>query len=632
MAFTHDCLPLDFGGPVDREFEPFPASALESSVTERFEAIARRFSDHLAVQDMASALTYRELADLADRIAAATSGAANRAGPVAILLDRVCAMAGAIFGVLAAGRAYLPLDADQPIERNASIAAQAGVAALISAGDLADSALDVFPEHVPTIDLEQLTNHPDSNPAARPGPDDIAYIIYTSGSTGMPKGVYQNHRGLLHVIMQYTNTMHLNNDDRLSLVYSPNVTASVHDIYGALLNGASLHIVPPRDRTPIDLAQEIRARGITLFHSVPTLFRRIAETMGPNDRFDSIRIVCLGGDRVTWNDVDCFRRVCSAGAHLFTSLAMTECTRHTHWFVDDSLRTTCRQPPVGRSIPDRVVIVADDDGKPLPNGETGEVIVSSRYNALGYWNAPELTGQSFLVDPSDPKSRMFRTGDLARRRTDGLLEFVGRKDQRIKLHGHRIEPAEIESALLHLPEIAEAAVLVRNDENGTARAVAAYVKCQVNVKNLLPRHLGAMLARRLPAHMIPWPIFVVDEFPRLPNFKIDRARLARADAERAHDRSRLNDNPVIAEVIRVFEQTLSVDGASPDDNLASLGGDSLQVVEIACELARHFKVVVTLEAVQSARTIEDIAVWISSQRQQSENPDGEPRALELPAR
>jgi amino acid adenylation domain-containing protein len=631
MTSTDDSLPLDYGGPVDREFEPFPASALEGSVTERFEAIARRFSDHLAVQDMASALTYRELADLADRIAATTRVAADRAGPVAILLGRVCEMPAALLGTLRAGRAYLPLDADQPIERNASIAAQAGVAALISAGDLAVSASDVFPNDVAIIDLDRLNNSPHSNAPSRPGSDDIAYIIYTSGSTGVPKGVYQNHRGVLHTIMQYTNTMHLNNEDRLSLVYSPNVAASVHDIYGALLNGASLHIVPPRDRTPIDLAREIRARGITLFRSVPTLFRRIAETMGPHDRFDSIRIVCLGGDRVTWNDVDCFRQVCPARAHLFTSLAMTECTRHTQWFVDDSLRTTCRQPPIGRSIPDRAVIIADDDGKPFPNGETGEVIVSSRYNALGYWNAPELTSQSFLVDPADPKSRVFRTGDLARRRPDGLLEYVGRKDQRIKLHGHRIEPAEIEITLLHLPEIAEAAVVVRKDDNGAARAVAAYVKCQVNVKNLLPRHLAAMLGRRLPAHMIPWPIFIVDEFPRLPNFKIDRARLARADAERAHDRSRLNENPLIAEVIEVFEQTLSVNGATPDDNLASLGGDSLQVAEIATELARRFKMVVTLDAIESARTIEDIALWISSQRQESESPHEAPHAFESSA-
>jgi acyl carrier protein len=278
------------------------------------------------------------------------------------------------------------------------------------------------------------------------------------------------------------------------------------------------------------------------------------------------------------------------------------------------------------------VIVADEDGKPVTHGETGEVIVSGRYIGLGYWNAPELTAQLFLIDRADPKSRMFRTGDLARRRTDGLLEYVGRKDQQIKLHGHRIEPGEIENALLHLPEIADAAVVVRKDENGTARAVAAYVKCQVNVENLLPRHVAAMLGRRLPAHMNPWPIFIVDEFPRLPNFKIDRARLARADAERAHDRSRLNENPIIAEVIRVFEQTLSVDRATPDDNLASLGGDSLQVAQIATELERRFKLVVALDAVQSARTIEDLALWISSQRQPSENPDGEPHALELPAR
>src|SRR5262249_36469537 len=155
-----------------------------------------------------------------------------------------------------------------------------------------------------------------------------------------------------------------------------------------------------------------------------------------------------------------------------------------------------------------------------------------------YWNAPELTSQHFLIDPADPQSRMFHTGDLARRRPDGLLQYVGRKDQQIKLHGNRIEPAEIENALIHLPEIADAAVVVRKDESGAPRALAAYVKCEAHVKNLLPRHLAAMLAQRLPSHMIPWPIIIVDEFPRLPNFKIDRARLAGMDATRVHDRTR----------------------------------------------------------------------------------------------
>jgi amino acid adenylation domain-containing protein len=611
MGSTPDSLPLDYGGPVDRKFEPFAASALQRSVTERFESVARQYSDHVAVQDMSSALTYRELAALADRIAAATRVAADRAGPVAILLDRVCGMPAALLGALAAGRAYLPLDADQPIERNASIAAQADVAALISAGDLAVSARDAFPKHVAIIDLDRLKKSQHSKSPSRPGPDDIAYIIYTSGSTGMPKGVYQNHRGLLQDIMQYTNTMHLNSDDRLSLLYSPNVMASVRDIYGALLNGASLHIVPPRGRAPIDLAREIRAREITLFHSVPTLFRRVVESMGPNDRFDSIRVVCLGGDRVTWNDVDWFQRVCSAEAHLFTSLAMTECTTHTQWFVDGSLRTTCSQPPVGRSIPDRIVIIADDDGNPVPNGETGEVIVSGRYIGLGYWNAPELTSQRFLVDPADPKSRMFRTGDLGRRRPDGLIEFLGRKDRCVKLHGHRIDPAEIESVLRTIPEVRDATIVVRKSERGDPRSLIAYVELRAEGQRLLPRHLENILSQKLPSYMVPAQVVLLAALPQLPNFKVDRVRLEQLDAERPIEvRDRLDD-PLIDEIAHIYETVLELEGVSPDDNVESLGGDSLQAVEIQAELEHRFALRLPAELVEQRPSIRQLARFLA---------------------
>jgi acyl carrier protein len=262
-------------------------------------------------------------------------------------------------------------------------------------------------------------------------------------------------------------------------------------------------------------------------------------------------------------------------------------------------------------------MLADEDGNPVAGNEIGEVVVASRYIGLGYWNAPELTRQAFAIDPADPATRIFRTGDLGRWGSDGLLEYIGRKDEQIKLHGRRIHPAEIENTLIAFPDVAEAAIVVRRDARGMARSLAAYVILRPQAQGLLPRHLAAMLQQRLPLYLVPWPIFIVIDFPRLPNLKIDRSRLAEADANRGGRVAGEMENPIMAAVAEVFEQVIGVGGATADDNLASLGGDSLQAVDIAAELERRFGVLISDETMASTRTIQYLAMWICDQQGES---------------
>jgi amino acid adenylation domain-containing protein len=612
-------LPIDHGGPIDRPFQPFSVSELDGSLIDRFETIVRRFPDRLAVQDGRCRLTYAELAALADRIAAAISAAAStRPGPVAILMRSEARFVGAMLGVLAAGRGYVPLDAAQPFTRNQLIATQARAAALISVDQLAHEARALFPSEVPVIDVARLDEFPQAKRSRRPGPDDISYIVYTSGSTGTPKGVYQDHRGHLHDLMQMTDTLHLTPEDRLSLVFPVSAVSACRDIYGAILNGGSVHILPPRDFPIRKLVEQIRESGITILHASPTLFRRLADVIGPGERLDTVRILYLGSDRMHWSDVDKFRRICPPQSFLYVTLASTECMVHTHWFVDGRLQAAGAPFPVGRSAPDWNVTLVDGDGRAVADDQIGELVVTGRYMALGYWNAPDLARQAFAADPADPHSRVFRSGDLCRRRPDGLLEYVGRKDAQIKLHGYRIEPAEIEDAFLCCPEIAEAAVVARHAKDGLPQALVAYVKLGKDVKGLLPRHLAAILQRRLPEHMIPWPIFIVDEFPRLPSLKIDRPKLAQMDVRSEIDGSHRVENPIIDEVAKVFEHVLEVDGATSEDNVSSLGGDSLQAIEIAAQLEARFGITVSAEAMASARTIRDLGLWIANQRQPRE--------------
>jgi acyl carrier protein len=258
------------------------------------------------------------------------------------------------------------------------------------------------------------------------------------------------------------------------------------------------------------------------------------------------------------------------------------------------------------------VDIIGEDGEVLPDGEVGEVVVTSRNIALGYWREPELTAKSFASDADDPLQRSYRTGDLVRRHRDGLVEFVGRKDNQIKLHGYRVEPDEVESQLKACTGVTHAAVLVRRNAVGVPVALAGYVQLQAGAA---PDHISASLSERVPPYMMPAEIAVLDQLPWLPNFKIDRQRLAQIDAARLNERSQTDNSPLIGDLIETFEQVTRVSGATPSDNILSLGGDSLQALELMIQISRRFQVVVPEQAQDPTRTISqwarDISAWRS---------------------
>jgi acyl-coenzyme A synthetase/AMP-(fatty) acid ligase/acyl carrier protein len=260
------------------------------------------------------------------------------------------------------------------------------------------------------------------------------------------------------------------------------------------------------------------------------------------------------------------------------------------------------------------VTLLDESGQAVADGEIGELVVSSRYIALGYWNDPELAAARFGVDPEDPEVRTLRTGDLGRRRPDGLFEFVGRKDHQIKLRGQRIEPSEIESVLRVSPGVRDAAIVVRRSDEGVARALVAYCERDPEEHGLMPRHLLRRLAQALPEFMVPAHLVILDALPRLPNLKIDRRRLAEIDAEHALRPAGRAGDPLLDEVTGIIETALGVKGATPEDNLASLGGDSLQAVEIMAEIETRFGLAVPEDIFASRRNIRDLASWIAAKR------------------
>jgi amino acid adenylation domain-containing protein len=607
--------PIDYGGPVDRPFEAFPESALHGSIVDRFEAIAERFADRLAIQDQTSSLTYRELGTLVAKISAATASAIDGCtGPIGIFLGRDARYPAAMLGVLSAGGAYAALDASHPVERNRMIVEQAGMCAIVSAGAVAAQAASLFLSPIPIIDIDALVDFPRPRSAIRPAATDLGYIYFTSGSEGIPKGVPHSHRNMLHMILQYTNALHLSPEDRLTLVFPPSTAGGARDIFAALLNGASLHFLSPGDLQPDGLVREIQTRGITIYHSAPSLLRRLAEVLGANERLGSVRISSLGGDRIEWRDIDTSRRVFSRGVHMYMALSSTESHIRCHWFIDDAVRQSTHRPPVGRPLPNRELLIVDDTGKLVADGEFGEILIKSRYIASGYWNAPELTVAAFALDPLDKSLVTFRTGDLGRRRPDGLIEFGGRKDHQVKLHGYRVDIGEIEEVLRGCTGVQDAVVVARRNDAGLPRSLAGYIEPSAGVEGLARRDLASMLIKRLPRYMIPATLSVVAQLPRLPTLKIDRMRIAEMDAVRVVDMVNPSDGPLIAELIKIFESVLGNVGATPEDNVSSLGGDSLQAIKVALELEKHFSIAIPADVFESIQTIWELARWLAVQK------------------
>ena len=574
-----------------------------NTVVDGFLDAARRYGDTIAVRDEVASLTYGEMADAVLRLAGEIAGRLERPGPVAIFTPHDVTSAIALMGVLASGRCVIPLDADHPDLRNRLIAGHAGAVGVVSTSASALRARSLFDADAAVIEVDQLGGG-DPAPPPRPGPDDLAYVLYTSGSTGEPKGAFQTHGPWLADLAHSVAGFGLAPGDHAAAFYPPATAAGLRAMLGVLLAGASLHLLAPRMLGSQALARKIRSRGITVFRSSATLFRHVAEAAGA-EGLPSLRLVALGGDRVDWADYDIFRRICGPQARFASHLGATECSIYAEWFVEDNARGEGGALPVGRANPGYRVMLLGEDGAEVEPGQVGEYVIESDRVALGYWRNPERTAVAFGTGSAEGL-RTYRTGDLGRLRPDGLFEVAGRRDQQIKLRGFRVELGEIESALRACSGIKDGAILARRAPSGAVSSLAAYVQLKPGVKKLLPRHITSMLAQRLPAHMLPSDIYILSALPWLPNFKVDRQKLEVLDSVRGRRGKAAPADPAAEVVIGAFQKVLRRTGIGPEDDLLSLGGDSLQAIDIALEIELAVGAPVSPEALDIACPIGEL--------------------------
>jgi len=570
----------------------------------RFSRVAGDHGARTAIRDDGRELTYRELAAAARTVAAALA-ALGRARPravakdgeigpgweygppVALLLEQGIPFVTALLGVLGAGRFYVPLDAHFPASRLRLLLDDAAADVLItSRAILAATGVEV-PRGVAVLDLDDVLRRGDgaSPPERAVDGDAPAVILYTSGSTGRPKGVVHTQCSLMHNMLRHAGAFEFRPDDRQSLVYPCTVYGAARDTLNALLNGASLHRYPLERAGVAPLPAWIRDEGITIYCSVATVFRQMVRALdGPG--LPSLRLIKLGGEVVFRSDVELLRRHFPGTCRLSCGLAATEVGAIRQVFVDGRTPMPEARVSCGQAIDGVETRIVDGAGRDVPPGAEGEIVVRSRYIARGYWRRPELTAAAFPRDPrwgADPAAgvRIYRTGDLGRLLPDGQLAHVGRADRQVKLHGNRIELAEIEAVLSEAPDVREVAVVARAGPGGHARLAAYVVASGAGAR---AERLREHAAARLPAFMVPATMDLLERLPLLPNGKLDRQALpdprdppgGRGDAA----------TPTEAALLELWRGTLGP-ALGVHDGFFESGGDSLLMLELLVRMERR---------------------------------------------
>ncbi len=562
---------------------PFPRAEIEGSIADRFGTVAGAVPERPAVVEGASVTTYADLAEAARRIAARLREELPDApGPVALLMAPGAELFAAMLGVLEAGRFYVPLDPTFPEARLRSVWDTLDAAALISGETLRAPARELSNGRAPVWTAKEISASPPaegSRTSARP--DDLAYVLFTSGSTGRPKGVMQSHRNVLHNVWKLSTALRIRPDDRITLLASPSVGASVSDVFGALLNGAAVCPHALGGDGLRGLPDFLERREITIYHSVPSVFRTLSATLDGRQDLSRVRVVKLGGETVLASDFDLYRNRFSRRCVFHVGYGATEINVIRQWSAGPDTPWP-GGVPLGYPVDETEVVLLDPVGNETER--EGEIGIRARTLAVGYWKDPERTAAAFRPVAGRPGFRLYRTGDLGRVLPDGCLLHTGRTDARMKIRGHRVEVAEVESALAAIPGIREAAAGARRTSGGTK--LMAWVATDRGSRPSAS-DLRRVLSAKLPAALVPTAFVFLEALPRAASGKLDRAALPEPDGARPPISTpfRQPANPAEAEVCAAFRDALGLDRVGADDDFFDLGGDSLSAVEALTALS-----------------------------------------------
>ncbi|HEX7029123.1 MAG TPA: amino acid adenylation domain-containing protein [Gammaproteobacteria bacterium] len=574
----------------------WPASTIAALVREQ----CARTPQSIAVVDSAGQCDYETLNADVMRIAdALRARGIGRGDIVGVLLERDARLPAILLGVLDAGAAYLPLDAAAPADRTRWMLEDAGAALVIcsSRQDMndANAALTAFGGRV--VDFAALQGEsalatkapagatstarsPNHFSFTSPAPDDPAYVIYTSGSTGKPKGVVVPHRAVTNFLRAMQDALRPGDDDRFLALTTLGFDIAVLELWLPLVCGARTLIVPADvARDGARLCEWVARFRPTVMQATPATWQLLLGAGWDGDR--EVRVLS-GGEALP---VPLARALLSRSRELWNVYGPTETTV---WSTLHRVSANDNPVPIGRPMANTQVHVLDASGTPVPPGVPGELYIGGDGVALGYLNRPELTRERFVADPFSERenARLYRTGDRVRFGAGGRLEYFGRLDFQVKLRGHRIEPGEIEAALIEHPSVARAVVAVRDfdSESGADRRLVAWI---VPASGLDTDELREHLARRLPAYMLPQHLVAVDTLPLTASGKVDRKALP-APAASPRSAHVPPATPAERRIAAIWQDILGVDDIGRDDDFFDLGGHSLLAARLVMRLRDAF--------------------------------------------
>jgi amino acid adenylation domain-containing protein len=576
----------------------------ETSAADYFRGVVAQAPDMSALQSKRATYTYADIDRWSDAIASDVAACkAPPEHPVAIVTADNIALVPAALAVLKAGHFFVMIDATDPADRIALILRESGAAlCLVDSVEQASPAM----HGLALVPLRRFSPALSAVPPARP-PHPFVYVVYTSGTTGKPKAVVTRHRGF--VARSLHSATRFGRERGMHVMYTalPGFTRAATNLFNALLGGATLCAFDARNESLDALAEHITRNAITHLSLTPSLFRRLMAAFPPALDLSAVRTLRIGADVVTPADVAAFRKHFPPGSTLESGFASTEAGPVFHISIGHDTPIPGPLVPIGLPRAGVDVWLLDEEGNEVPVDTPGELVVRSEQVADGYWKDPEQTAQRFAVDPDRPGVRKFYTGDLAKRDAAGLYYFIGRKDARLKIHGRRIDPSEVEGALLATGEVRDAVVVGQRDEQGEVWLTAYVVVA--DGKSFDPRQIRTLLRESVPGWMVPARIHALDAIPMTRAGKRDRAALAARVDERPADEEASSD-ATERQLVEIWSRVLGTRVRVDDDFFDDLGGESIVAAHLVTEVKREMGRSLPLSLLLELNTVRKMADYL----------------------
>jgi len=557
------------------------AKEVDKMLIEKIEEAIKKNGDGVAIQTHQREYTFNQLNLYANKIALdiLRKFDGEDKSTIGLLFQEASSF---IIGMLVAiklGRTYVPLSLEYPKERLVEMMEDGeiglvltetkGILQAIEMKNCSEGVLKVVNEdEYFTQKAESMYDDVQVEEALY---EDITYLLYTSGSTGKPKAVMQSGENILYYVEQYIKNFKITSEDRLTLFSSLNHDAAVMDIYTSLISGATLYPFDIRNMEKTeDLIQWLQTEEITLWHSVPTIYRLLVQSLNGEMNFPALKHIVLGGEAVRRSDLESFQKFFPT-ARLYNLYGQTEASYNSGEFFNATSKID--KITLGRVNNGTEIFLVDDEGNEVGPLETGEIIIISEHSAIGYWKRHELSKEKFITSPM---GKIYRTGDLGKLLLDGRIEFVGRRDSQVKIRGYRVELGEIESMILQHPKVKEVVVLGKSNPQEETYLIG-YVVADGEITSV---ELQKYLSAYLPDYMIPKQVMQLECFPMTSTKKVDRRALGEMEIHQEKKSYEAPNTNLEIKMAEIWQEILEITPIGRQNRFFQLGGNSINIIAL----------------------------------------------------